>query len=147
MQVDSGQEAHTSRLTIHSLQSGATCACECCNVSPGSSELVGSSRKSSGEADVTRSQTPMPAITPLWQAADAKHSVMPHPVASARQSLEVSIDGAYGSYQLIPGLSMDTLVGTGAYATVYKGTWLGQQVAVKVGPLEQCKDCITCTLS
>lgn len=29
---------------------------------------------------------------------------------------------------------MDTVVGTGAYATVYKGTWLGRQVAVKVRP-------------
>ncbi len=33
---------------------------------------------------------------------------------------------------LIPGLAVHQLLGAGSYATVYRGTWKGEMVAVKV---------------
>jgi hypothetical protein len=130
MQVNAGEEERTSRLWRTSLRTRATCAHFCCDVSHRSSDVRGSSH----EAEFARSQTPVSATVPTCQTCDAKRASALQTVPSARQSLEISIDGAYGSYQLIPGLSMDALVGTGAYATVYKGTWLSRQVAVKVRP-------------
>jgi hypothetical protein len=41
--------------------------------------------------------------------------------------------GADGA-PLIAGLAMEQVLGAGSFATVYRGTWQGQRVAVKVGP-------------